>query len=257
MNTQHIKYILEVAKLKSISKAANSLYLYQSSISNAISNIELEYNVTIFNRIGKGISLTREGEELIVDLEKIIHQSQYIEEKYLKSRKGQFFCVSSQHHVGSIKAFNQFLSTLEESAYRVGFLECKTLSVLRNVELGRSDLGVIFFTEPGKSAMFQELKNKGLEFKIKENQSIVINNTEIIKIADSNKIIDKFLATDTLDGKHKLVMPELIDGHTHSCQQLLRGRITDELPMLWTRTLAPFESNLNEDYVYKSSKLGC
>ena len=34
----------------------------------------------------------------------------------------------------------------------------------------------------------------------------------------------------------------MVDGHTHTCQQLLRGRVADEYPMVWTRFLVPFEA---------------
>lgn len=52
-------------------------------------------------------------------------------------------------------------------------------------------------------------------------------------------------------------MPGLIDGHTHTCQQLLRGRVADEYPMVWTRFLVPFESNLLPEDSYVSGQLAC
>ena len=52
-------------------------------------------------------------------------------------------------------------------------------------------------------------------------------------------------------------MPGLVDGHTHTCQQLLRGRVSDEYPMVWTRFLVPFESNLRPEDSYVSGQLAC
>ncbi len=52
-------------------------------------------------------------------------------------------------------------------------------------------------------------------------------------------------------------MPGFVDAHTHTCQQLLRGRLADEYPMIWTRFLVPFESTLTPDDVYWSAKLAC
>lgn len=60
-----------------------------------------------------------------------------------------------------------------------------------------------------------------------------------------------------IDGHNKLAMPGLIDGHTHVCQHLLRGRISDEFPMIWTRFLVPFESCLTPEDVYLSASLAC
>ncbi len=60
-----------------------------------------------------------------------------------------------------------------------------------------------------------------------------------------------------IDGAEKLVMPGLIDGHTHAAQQLLRGSVTDEMPMIWARILVPFESSLTPADVYAGAMLFC
>ncbi|MTI48927.1 LysR family transcriptional regulator [Sporosalibacterium faouarense] len=165
MKLQQIRYLLSVADLGSISKAAKESYVSQSSISNAIMNIEFEYGITIFRRTSKGVVLTREGEELLVDLERILYQTQLVEEKYSrKNIKSQRFCVSSQHHINSLDAFLKLFNIIKDLDYRLGFLECKTQEVLENVEKGISDIGVIYYTERSKSAMEQELKTKNLSF---------------------------------------------------------------------------------------------
>ena len=50
-------------------------------------------------------------------------------------------------------------------------------------------------------------------------------------------------------------MPGLTDSHMHTCQQLLKGKILDELPMIWTRIMLPFESTLTKSKVNLSTKL--
>lgn len=64
-------------------------------------------------------------------------------------------------------------------------------------------------------------------------------------------------AHETIDGSGKLAMPGFVDAHTHAAQQLLRGSVVDELPMVWTRILVPFESNLTPEDVYKGALLFC
>ena len=60
-----------------------------------------------------------------------------------------------------------------------------------------------------------------------------------------------------IDGSGKVAMPGFVDAHTHAAQQLLRGSVIDELPMVWTRILVPFESNLKPEDVYCGAKLFC
>lgn len=60
-----------------------------------------------------------------------------------------------------------------------------------------------------------------------------------------------------VDGARKLFLPGLVDGHSHVCQTLLRGRILDELPMIWTRIMLPFESSLTPEIVEVGAELAC
>ena len=57
----------------------------------------------------------------------------------------------------------------------------------------------------------------------------------------------KYQAAETINGKGKLFMPGLIDSHMHTGQQLLRGRVLDEMPMIWTRIMLPYESTLTKE----------
>lgn len=95
------------------------------------------------------------------------------------------------------------------------------------------------------------------EFEIKENQSIVINEDIILAIDSVETVEAKYEAKETLYGDGKLLMPGLVDAHTHICQQFLRGRTADEYPMVWARILVPFESSLNEEDVSNSAQLSC
>ena len=95
------------------------------------------------------------------------------------------------------------------------------------------------------------------DFNMMSDQSIVIRSNKIIAIGSTASLADLYKSKETLNASGKLAMPGLIDAHTHTCQQLLRGRITDEYPMIWTRIMVPFESNLQEKDVYISSQLSC
>ena len=62
-------------------------------------------------------------------------------------------------------------------------------------------------------------------------------------------------AAERIDASRKLVMPGLVDCHTHTGQQLLRGRVLDALPMIWTRIMLPFESTLTPELMTLSAEL--
>ena len=55
------------------------------------------------------------------------------------------------------------------------------------------------------------------DFSVKENQDILIKDSVIAQIRDTAETGE---AKETIDGKGKLAMPGLIDGHTHTCRSI-------------------------------------
>ena len=66
MRIEQLEYVLEVARQKSFSMAANHLHVSQQSLSQSIKNLEQELGVELFARTNRGVYQTREG-ELVVD----------------------------------------------------------------------------------------------------------------------------------------------------------------------------------------------
>lgn len=64
MEFKHIEYFIETCNYKSITKAAEALYISQQALSRCIANMEKELGVTLLNRTVKGITLTENGRYL-------------------------------------------------------------------------------------------------------------------------------------------------------------------------------------------------
>ncbi|WRK54049.1 LysR family transcriptional regulator [Coprobacillaceae bacterium CR2/5/TPMF4] len=65
MNLLHLKYVIEVAKAGSISKAANHLYMNQPHLSKIIKEFEETMHIKIFERTSKGVAPTKKGLNLL------------------------------------------------------------------------------------------------------------------------------------------------------------------------------------------------
>lgn len=65
MNIEQLMYIVEVAKEKSLGAAAKTLNISQSALSQAITKLESELGVKIFNRSRAGAIPTKEGDFII------------------------------------------------------------------------------------------------------------------------------------------------------------------------------------------------
>lgn len=87
--------------------------------------------------------------------------------------------------------------------------------------------------------------------------TVVIDQSYIKRIGPCEQLGQEYQGHTVLDGRGKLLMPGMTDGHTHTCQQLLRGRVSDEYPMIWTRFLVPFESSLKPGDTRISAQLAC
>lgn len=94
--------------------------------------------------------------------------------------------------------------------------------------------------------------NENME--VQEHVSIVITEDKRLKILSSvcNETEE---AVECIDGSNYLWMHGLCDNHMHTGQQLLRGKILDELPMIWTRIMLPFESTLTSEKMKLSAQL--
>jgi 5-methylthioadenosine/S-adenosylhomocysteine deaminase len=95
------------------------------------------------------------------------------------------------------------------------------------------------------------------DMSLRYDAAIAVNEGRIVAIDDAAVLERRYRPAARLSGRGKIAMPGLVDAHTHACQQLLRGRITDEPPMIWVRFLVPYESALEPEDVYWSAMLCC
>ena len=82
MNLLHLKYVIEVAKAGSISKAASNLYMNQPHLSKTIKDLEENMQIIIFERTSKGVIPTKKGAEFIERAKSIIMQVEEMEAMY-------------------------------------------------------------------------------------------------------------------------------------------------------------------------------
>lgn len=64
MNYNKLKYFYEIAKTQNISRAAELLYVSQSSLSKAIADLEEDFGTPLFRRTNRNLVLTKAGQEL-------------------------------------------------------------------------------------------------------------------------------------------------------------------------------------------------
>lgn len=68
------------------------------------------------------------------------------------------------------------------------------------------------------------------EYKVYVDGAIVIDKDRILAIGNTSEIIDKYDAREIIDGSGKLIMPGLINTHTHVPMTIFRG-YADDMPL--------------------------
>ncbi len=91
-----------------------------------------------------------------------------------------------------------------------------------------------------------------------DDGAVAVRDGRIEALGPTDQIKNRFQASRTLDATRCVVLPGLINAHTHVAMTLFRG-LADDLPLMdWLQNyIFPAESRLNEDWVYWGSLLGC
>lgn len=165
MTLQQLKYVIEVAKAKSISEAAKKLFISQPSLTNAIKELEKEMNITIFLRTNKGILISKEGEIFLGYARQVLEQAYLLEEKYLKQdKRKQQFCVSTQHYSFAVNAFVDIIKEYGHDEYDFSLRETQTYEIIEDVTRMKSEIGVLYINDFNKLVIQKILKEHNLIF---------------------------------------------------------------------------------------------
>lgn len=102
MDTQALSAFMEVADTASFSKAAERLFLSQPAVSKRIATLEDQLGVSLFDRVGRQISLTDAGRALLPYARRVLHE---IEDgrralSKLNEKVEGRLSIGTSHHIG-------------------------------------------------------------------------------------------------------------------------------------------------------------
>ncbi len=165
MTLQQLKYVIEVAKHRSISKAAQKLFISQPSLSNALKELETKIGITIFSRTNQGIAITPEGSEFLGYARQVVEQAELLENRYTETpAPQQHFSVSAQHYAFAVSAFVRLLKGYNREEYEFTLRETKTYEIIDDVKNLRSEIGILYVNEFNKKVIYKFLREGNLIF---------------------------------------------------------------------------------------------
>lgn len=167
MNILHMKYAVEVARVGSLSKAAENLILAQPNLSRAIKSLEAETGIKIFERTTKGMTLTPDGEEFIGYAEEILNHINQVDMIYKTGgAKRQKFSISVPRACYISEAFAEFSKSIPDRAVDIFYKETNSQRTISNILNSDYKLGIIRYAENHDKQFKAMLEEKELQYEM-------------------------------------------------------------------------------------------
>jgi len=144
MDLRHVKTFVTVAELGTVSKAALHLRIAQPALSRQISDLERELGLKLFDRVGRRLLLTGEGEQVLGDCRGLLNYATGVGERARDLRRGDVGVLkvaATPLHIEGV--FAQFLHRYAERYpnVQVKVTEGSGLEILAMLERGEIHLG--------------------------------------------------------------------------------------------------------------------
>ena len=189
MNILHMKYAVEVARLGSLNKAAETLRVAQPNISRSIKDLEADLGVTLFHRSSKGMLLTPDGEEFMDYARDILHRIDRIEQSYRNgSHKKQKFSISVPRASYISAAMADFSNHIGDGDVEIYYKETNSKKTVNKLVSGEYKLGIIRYAEGYDKYYKTMLEEKGLAHEPIANFSYVLLMSENNPLAKKEQI---------------------------------------------------------------------
>ena len=165
MTLQQLNDVIAIAESGSFNRAAERLYIAQPSLTGAIKELEKELGVILFNRSGKGATLTAEGVKFLPYARSVIMQYQNLLDAYGKAGvRRQKFAVSTQHYSFAVKAFSVLTRAYDVAEYEFAIRETRTQQVIDDVAAGRSEIGILYLSDFNRKVLTKIMNESSLDF---------------------------------------------------------------------------------------------
>lgn len=195
MNFQQIKYAVEVARMGSINRAAEELYIAQPNLSRYIRELEGDLGIEIFRRTYKGMALTPEGEKFIRYARQILNQIDDLEKLYKgEASHKQRFSISVPRASYIADAFVQFTRHIDAQPTEIYYMETNTSKAIRNLLESDYRLAIIRYAAEDDDYFQHMLDGKGIACELATDFTYVLIASDQSPIANKGEIYYSDLA---------------------------------------------------------------
>lgn len=165
MTIQQLRYVIGIAEAGSFNKAAEKLYISQPSLTSTIHDLEDELGIIIFNRSGRGVTLTQDGEEFLSSAKQLFLNYENIMERYKNGAESKKkFGISTQHYSFALKSFVEMVKRFNTTEYEFAIRETRTKEVIEDVATLKSQIGILYLSDFNRNIIQKLLNVRNLKF---------------------------------------------------------------------------------------------
>jgi DNA-binding transcriptional LysR family regulator len=202
MNTQYFKYVIEIERTRSITQAADKLFIAQPNLSKAIREMEYSLGFQIFTRTSKGVIPTPKGKLFIEHAHKIIRQLEEIEKLNTQDAETVLTLELDIPRADYISnGVISFASSLDaKDGLDISIRECSAVQTVRDVAEGLVSLGIIRYRTDFEIHFRDYLWDNGLQNELlwefecvalmsKDNPNANLETLSMKKLRDGIEIV--------------------------------------------------------------------
>lgn len=141
---RQLEVFLSVARVESVSRAAESLFMSQSAVSGALADLEGQFDVLLFDRIGKRLQLSELGRSVRPRAEAALDQARELERALVEGKDAARLRVGATLTIGNYVAVPLMARFMrEEKGAEVTLAIANTEEIARQVANFEIDVGLV------------------------------------------------------------------------------------------------------------------
>ncbi len=209
MNTQHLQYIIEIERTRSISQAAENLFIGQPNLSRILHDVEQMLGFRIFERSTRGVRPTTRGTIFLQHAKSILRETEAIEALGPKRAVANRLRVCIPRSAAALDLTAQYLAGLPEAEPVDAVIrECHARIALETLASGETEIGVIRFRSEYRDYFDEQTSARGLSFELLNKYHYLVTLNKSHPLANQQSVMRA-----DLEG-----LPEIVHGDVFRVQ---------------------------------------
>ena len=200
MRLNQLEYFIKVVECGSITKAAQELYLSQPSLTKAVSGLEAEYDLKLFDRTAKGLKLTPEGRDFLEYAKSVVESSQALDRTFGNKQNNfsiQRLAVASQQFDFIYDILLLLYKENSDQLLQIDLKENDRGEIVEMVEECKADIGILVLSEEDSKSYRSELQSKDRStIYVSMGPKSSLYNRKEVNVEEAGKYLHISLDTD-------------------------------------------------------------